>query len=49
VGARRAGTQRLESEMTLRKGKVMWDRGGLAATDWQDFPYRKGPFPTVQK
>jgi dihydroorotase len=44
VGAARAGTRRLASVLTLRKGEVMWDRDGLAAQDWQTFPYRKGPF-----
>ena len=44
VGAARDGTQRLTAELTLRKGEVMWDRDGLAAQDWQGFPYRKGPF-----
>jgi hypothetical protein len=34
----------------LRKGEVMWDRDGLAAQDWQSFPYRKGPyFKSAQK
>jgi len=44
VGARKAGTRRLTSALTLRKGEVMWDRDGLAAQDWEHFPYRKGPF-----
>ena len=44
VGAAKDGTSRLTSELTLRKGEVVWDRNGLAAQDWQSFPYRKGPF-----
>jgi dihydroorotase len=28
------GGRRLEAELTLREGKVVWDRNGLAATDW---------------
>lgn len=44
VGAAKDGTRRLTAELTLRKGEVMWDRNGLAAQDWQSFPYRKGPF-----
>jgi hypothetical protein len=37
-------TQRLLCELTLRKGQVAYDLNGLAADDWQKFPYRKGPF-----
>lgn len=49
VGAARPGTKRLVSTLTLRKGEVMWDRDGLAAQDWQSFPYRKGPYFRTQK
>jgi len=43
-GAARPGTRRLASVLTLRKGEVMWDRDGMAAQDWQNFPYKKGPY-----
>ena len=42
--ARLAGTQRITTEMTLRKGNVAYDLNGLASEDWQKFSYRKGPF-----
>ena len=42
--ARLAGTQRIVTEMTLRKGNVAYDLNGLAGEDWQKFSYRKGPF-----
>jgi dihydroorotase len=42
--ARLAGTQRIVTEMTLRKGSVAYDLNGLASEDWQRFSYRKGPF-----
>ena len=42
--ARLAGTQRITTEMTLRKGNVAYDLNGLAGEDWQKFSYRKGPF-----
>lgn len=42
--ARRAGTQRIITEMTLRKGSVAFDLNGLGSEDWQGFPYRRGPF-----
>jgi dihydroorotase len=43
AGARRPGAERISCELTLRKGMVVWDRNGIAAQDWQSFPYRKGP------
>ena len=42
--ARLASTQRIVTEMTLRKGNVAYDLNGLAGEDWQKFSYRKGPF-----
>lgn len=30
-----AGTQRLEAELTIRGGKVVWDQNGLAADEWK--------------
>ncbi len=44
AGARRYGTSRVTSELTLRKGDIVWDRDGLAGEDWESFPYKKGPF-----
>jgi dihydroorotase len=44
VGARRAGTVRLTTELTLRKGVAMWDLNGMAADDWEKYPYHKGPY-----
>jgi dihydroorotase len=49
AGARMAGTERLVCEMTLRKGQTAWDLNGLASEDWQNFPYRKGPYFKTQK
>jgi len=42
--ARKPGTQRFVTEMTVRKGQVVFDANGLASPDWQKFQYRKGPF-----
>ena len=36
-GARMDGTQKLECELTIREGKVLWDLNGIAAPDWQVF------------
>jgi len=39
-----AGDARIITEMTLRKGAVVYDLNGLGSEDWQQFKYRKGPF-----
>jgi dihydroorotase len=48
-GARRAGTQRIVAELTLRNGEIQWDRNGVAAEDWRKFRYKKGPFLEREK
>ncbi len=37
-GARMAGTERLECELTLRGGKVVYDLNGISRPDWQTLP-----------
>src|SRR5678816_3878600 len=37
AGASHSGTQRIVSELTVRKGRVVWDRNGRAGTDWKSF------------
>ena len=32
------GTQKLECELTIRAGQVVWDLNGRAATDWTTMP-----------
>src|SRR5262249_15164580 len=39
---RRHGTQKLECELTLREGRVVWDLNGRAAEAWRE-PARPGP------
>ena len=41
AGARFQGTQMIVAEMTLRKGRIMWDLNGRAGEDWKTFPYRR--------
>jgi dihydroorotase len=41
AGARKSGNQLITGELTLRSGKVVWDRNGRAAEDWKTFPYQK--------
>src|SRR5262245_3495174 len=34
-GARMQGTQKLEGELTIRDGKVVWDLNGITRSDWK--------------
>src|SRR4051794_14401813 len=34
-GARMQGTQKLECELTMRNGKVVWDLNGITRSDWK--------------
>jgi dihydroorotase len=40
-GARAHGNQKLECELTLRDGKVVWDLNGITTPDWETQPVRK--------
>ncbi len=37
-GGRKLGTQKLENELTVREGRVVWDLNGIASVNWQDLP-----------
>lgn len=39
AGAMNTGTQRIVAELTVRKGRVVWDRNGRASTHWKDYKY----------
>ncbi|MBI1354556.1 MAG: amidohydrolase/deacetylase family metallohydrolase [Acidobacteria bacterium] len=39
-GAKMDGTQKLQCELTIREGKVLWDLNGIAAPEWEIF-YKK--------
>ncbi len=39
AGAAHSGTERLVAEMTLRKGRVVWDLNARAAESWKTFKY----------
>ncbi|MBL8217448.1 MAG: amidohydrolase/deacetylase family metallohydrolase [Bryobacterales bacterium] len=41
AGARFLGKQLIVAEMTLRKGRIQWDRNARAAADWRTHRYRK--------
>jgi dihydroorotase len=37
-GGRKLGTQKLEAELTVREGRVVWDLNGMSTVNWQDLP-----------
>ena len=37
---RQNGTQKLEAELTIRAGKIVWDLDGLSLPGWQDKPVK---------
>jgi dihydroorotase len=39
AGAVNSGTQMIVSEITVRKGKVVWDLNGRASQNWKTFNY----------
>lgn len=41
AGARFMGKQKIVCEMTMRKGRVVWDLNGRLGEDWKTFKYRK--------
>lgn len=41
AGAAHSGSQNIVAELTVRKGRVVWDLNGRAATNWKSFPYEK--------
>ena len=34
LGNKMTGDRRLEAELTIREGKVVWDQNGIAAKEW---------------
>ncbi len=38
AGGKKAGTQKLEAELTVRGGRVLWDLNGISHATWQDLP-----------
>ena len=43
AGARMWGDRMLVCEVTIRKGRVVWDLNGHASQDWKSFLYKKRP------
>lgn len=41
AGAMNTGSQRIVAELTLRKGRVVWDLNGRAAENWKAFKYER--------
>lgn len=54
AGGTMAGTQKLECELTVRAGQVVWDLNGRAGTDWTKMPVvpqgggTRAPRPSAQ-
>ncbi|MGC8792209.1 MAG: amidohydrolase family protein, partial [Bryobacteraceae bacterium] len=42
-GARLRGDRKLEAELTIRDGRVVWDLNGISRTDWNRLPRDYGP------
>jgi dihydroorotase len=42
-GARLNGTQRLDCELTLRDGRVVYDLNGISSESWDKLPKDYGP------
>ena len=41
AGAMNSGSQRIVTELTLRKGRVVWDLNGRASENWKTFKYNR--------
>jgi dihydroorotase len=41
AGAMNSGNQRIVGELTLRKGRVVWDLNGRASENWKTFKYNR--------
>jgi dihydroorotase len=39
AGAANSGSQMIVAELTLRKGRVVWDLNGRGSQNWKSFPY----------
>jgi dihydroorotase len=48
-GGKMTGTQKLECELTVREGRVVWDLNGISKIPWEKLPVRKNPDPTLRK
>jgi dihydroorotase len=41
-GGRKLGAQKLEAELTIREGRIVWDLNGMSTVNWQDLPAGRG-------
>jgi dihydroorotase len=48
-GGKMPGTQKLECELTVREGRVVWDLNGISKTPWEKMPVRANPVPPLQR
>jgi dihydroorotase len=48
-GGKMLGAQKLECELTVREGRVVWDLNGISKTPWEKMPVSKNPVPPLQR
>ena len=48
-GGKMMGTQKLECELTVREGRVVWDLNGISNTPWEKMPVSANPVPPLQR
>lgn len=48
-GGKMMGTQKLECELTIREGRVVWDLNGVSRPPWEKMPIRENPMPPLRR
>jgi dihydroorotase len=48
-GGKLAGTQKLECELTVREGEVVWDLNGISKKPWEQLPISPNPVPPLRR
>lgn len=48
-GGKMAGSQKLECELTVKGGQIVWDLNGLSVPVWSDMPARNPDAPPVRR
>ncbi|MBM3801634.1 MAG: amidohydrolase/deacetylase family metallohydrolase [Acidimicrobiia bacterium] len=48
-GGKFVGNQKLECELTVREGAVVWDLNGISKLPWEKMPVRPNPVPQLQR
>ncbi len=48
-GGKMMGTQKLECELTVREGRVVWDLNGISRPPWEKLPVSTNPVPPLRR